>query len=104
LTKHTRDGGYDIIAMRHLNKHNSLKFLVECKRNAEQRKVGIGGVRAFKEVVQAENANRELLVTTPYFTKDAEQKMNQVPYLIDYKDKNDLINWVANYYKTSLNL
>jgi hypothetical protein len=97
LTKQTRDGGFDIIALRYIDNHNPLKFLVECKRFAENNKIGVEIIRSFKEVIQSENANRGLIVTTSYFTSDAQKKQREVPYLLDFKDKDDVMNWVKDY-------
>jgi restriction endonuclease Mrr len=47
---------------------------MQTESESEHRKVGMGIVRAFKEVVQSKGANRGLLVTTSHFTKDAKQK------------------------------
>lgn len=97
LTKQTKDGGYDIIALRYIDNHNPLKFLVECKRFAEKRGVNVEIIRSFKEVIQSENANRGIIVTTSYFTTNAVKKQNEVPYLLDFKDKNDIIRWIGDY-------
>lgn len=96
LTKQTRDNGYDIIALKYFDGHIPLKFLVECKRYTKE-KVGVEIIRAFKEVLVTENANRGIIVTTSYFTKDAVNKRNEMPYLLDYRDKDHVMEWVKNY-------
>lgn len=96
LTKQTKDNGFDIIALKFLEKNFPLKFLVECKRFRKD-KVGVEIVRSFKEVVQSENANKGIIATTSYFTRDANKKRLETPYLLDYKDKDDVLNWVAEY-------
>lgn len=96
LTKQTRDNGFDIIALQMLENNFPLKFLVECKRFTKD-KVGIDIIRSFKEVMQTENANKGIIVTTSYFTKDANKKRLETPYLLDYKDKDDVLTWVAEY-------
>jgi restriction endonuclease Mrr len=97
LTGKTRDNGYDIIAIKHIDEHNPLKFLVECKRYTKQ-KVGVEIIRSFKEVIDTEKANRGIIVTTSYFTKGAIKKQKEIPYLLDYKDKDNVINWINAYY------
>ena len=96
LTKQTRDNGYDIIALK-VEDNFPLRFLVECKRLTKD-KVGIEIIRSFKEVVQSENANKGIIVTTSYFTRDARKKRDETPYLLDYRDKDDVLNWVTKYH------
>ncbi len=96
LTKQTRDNGYDILALKVLENNFALKFLVECKRYKKE-KVGVDIIRSFKEVIQTEKANKGIIVTTSYFTKDAQTKRKETPYLLDYKDKDDVLLWVAEY-------
>lgn len=96
LTKQTRDNGYDIIAIKDIKHQSPLKFLVECKRYVKG-KVGIEVIRSFREVVMSENANRGIIATTSYFTKDAIKKQKQTPYLLDYRDKDAVMEWVYAY-------
>ncbi|MGC4128692.1 MAG: restriction endonuclease [Bergeyella sp.] len=98
ITKQTRDNGYDILALKHIDNLSPIKYLVECKRYKPSRKIGVEIIRSFKEVIQTEQANKGLIVTTSYFTADSIKKQNETPYLLDYKDKDELINWVNEYY------
>jgi restriction system protein len=98
LTKQTRDNGFDIIAIKYLDKISPLKFLVECKRYTSQ-KVGVEIIRGFKDVIMTEKANKGIIVTTSYFSKDATRKMQEIPYLLDFKDKDNVIEWVTDYYQ-----
>lgn len=98
LTKQTRDNGYDILAMKYLNGFSPIKYLVECKKYAENRKIGVDIIRGFKEVLSTEQANKGLIVTTSYFTKDAIKKQQETPLLLEYKDKDEVIDWVNQYY------
>ncbi|HAO09414.1 MAG TPA: hypothetical protein DCQ50_21080 [Chryseobacterium sp.] len=97
LTKQTRDNGFDIIALKYIDGLVPLKFLVECKRYNRQ-KVGVEVIRSFKEVLATENANRGIIVTTSYFSKEAHKKRDNSPYLLDYKDKDSVIEWIQNYH------
>jgi len=97
LTKQTRDNGYDIIALKYLDGHVPFKFLVECKRYTNK-KVGVEVIRGFKEVMVTEKANRGLLVTTSYFTEGANKKQRETPYLLEFKDKDKVIEWVEDYW------
>lgn len=97
LTKQTRDNGYDILALKYIGNFSPVKYLVECKRYNEKRKIGVEIVRSFKEVIATEQANKGIIVTTSYFTKDAINKQKETPYLLDYKNKDEVINWVNEY-------
>jgi hypothetical protein len=97
LTKKTRDNGFDILALMKIENHPMpLKFLVECKRYTTA-PVGVEVIRSFKEVIATENATRGIVATTSYFTKDAKKKREEAPYLLDYRDKNEVMAWVGRY-------
>jgi restriction endonuclease Mrr len=95
LTKQTRDGGYDIIAIQKLQNHFPLKFLVECKHH--KNRIGIEIIRSFKNVIDEQNANRGILVTTSYFSREAIKAQKQYPYLLDFRDKDAVLEWVSKY-------
>jgi hypothetical protein len=98
LTQQTRDNGYDILAIQNFGTgHPPLKYLVECKRYKTSLKVGVDIVRSFKEVLDTEQANRGIIVTTSYFTRDALKKQRERPYLLDFRDKDCVLEWVNNY-------
>ncbi|PZU24451.1 MAG: hypothetical protein DI622_03825 [Chryseobacterium sp.] len=44
------------------------------------------------------SANKGLIVTTSYFSRDAIKKQQETPLLLEYKDKDEVINWVNEYY------
>ncbi len=100
LTKQTRDNGYDILALKYIDNFSPIKYLVECKKYNEKNKVGVEIVRSFKEVISTEQANKGIIVTTSYFTIDAIKKQKETPFLLDYKNKDDVISWVNEYMNT----
>ncbi len=102
LTRQTRDNGFDILALHSIDKHTPLKFLVECKRYAPTRSVGVEIIRSFKEVIETEGANRGMIVTTSYFSEPAKKKQKEIPYKLDLKEKDDVMDWVCNYYISRL--
>ena len=97
LTKQTRDNGYDILALKYIGNFSPIKYLVECKKYNEKNKVGVEIIRSFKEVIATEQANKGIIVTSSYFTRDALKKQKETPYLLDYKNKDEVINWVNEY-------
>lgn len=97
LTKQTRDGGKDIIALHDLNGLGQNKYLIECKRNAKNRPVGVDVLRSFSYVVQDEGANKGIIFTSSYFTTDAISMKDKHPYMSDLKDGADIIKWIKEY-------
>jgi len=103
LTKRTRDGGYDLVA---LTKQGGfpLKFLVECKRYTTE-KIGIEIVRNLMYVVKQEEANKGIIATTSYFSKDAHvHQQSTHPYLLDLRDRTDILSWIQQYGESVLRL
>jgi HJR/Mrr/RecB family endonuclease len=97
LTKQTRDGGYDILAVQNLAGF-PLRFLVECKRYAKNRPVGVNIIRSFSHVIHTEDANKGILFTTSYFSKDARQHGKKyMPNKLDFRDNQDILNWIKAY-------
>ncbi|MDB5013687.1 MAG: hypothetical protein JWQ25_1889 [Daejeonella sp.] len=97
MTKRTRDGGYDLIAVKNIGDF-PVRFLVECKRHAKLLKIGVGIVRGFRDVINTLGANKGIIVTSSYFSPDAEkEKLQNKPYMLDFKDHDDVIGWVNKY-------
>jgi hypothetical protein len=97
LTKRTRDGGFDLIALSQAKGDFPLKFLVECKRYTSE-KIGIEIVRQLMYVVQQEQANKGIIATTSYFSQEVKKHQTSVvPYLLDLRDKDDILQWIRNY-------
>ncbi|RYD56709.1 MAG: restriction endonuclease [Sphingobacteriales bacterium] len=102
VTKRTRDGGYDIIAISSMF-GLPCKMLIECKRYAANRPVGVDIIRSFSHVISSENVNKGLLATTSYFTSGAVAERNKKPLLLDFRDQTDILAWIEKYAK-KLNL
>lgn len=97
LTKQTRDGGKDIICIQNWEGFD-FKLLVECKRYAPNRKIGVNFIREFSDVIRTSQANKGIIFTTSYFSPDAEKyRKNHVPYLLEFKDHDDIVGWVNSY-------
>ncbi len=97
LTKKTRDGGTDIIALQNLA-GLPIKMLIECKKYAPNRKIGVDIIRGFSHVVNTKQANKGIIFTTSYFTADARKEQQlYMPYLLDLRDYHDVINWINSY-------
>lgn len=98
LTTKTRDGGKDIIAL-YKNPFGNQMFIVECKKYANNKKVGVELVRGLYGVKVAEKYNQAILVTTSTFTKDAKEFVKPLKCELALKDHKDIINWCKEYKK-----
>lgn len=95
LTKQTRDGGRDIIAVKRAEVQ--VKYLIECKRPDPGGYVGVRPVRELLGVWQDEGATKAILATTAYFSKDAKLLFERNPWILELKEYDDLKKWIAQY-------
>lgn len=96
MTPPTRDGGRDIHAIRSDALGSSL-YLIECKRYASSRKVGVEPVRSLYGVVQSERATTGIIVTTSSFTQDAIDFATPLQYQMSLRDFDELKKWLVNF-------
>ncbi|MEJ0060849.1 MAG: restriction endonuclease [Terricaulis sp.] len=99
LTPRTRDGGKDIYAARR-EPLGSFRYLVECKRHAPGRPVGVAAVRALYGVAQQERANAGILMTTSRFTGPALAFAQGASHQLSLKDYFDLRVWLGEAKRT----
>lgn len=94
LTKQTRDGGKDIIALYNKLGINT-KYIIECKRYTSK-PVGIELVQRLAGVRHAISANKAILATTSRFTSPAVEWAKQESNLwsLDLKDYEDIVGWL----------
>jgi restriction endonuclease Mrr len=85
LTPRSKDGGRDILVIERDDIGSALT-LVECKRYAQNNKVGVDIIRGLYGVVCEERATRGLLATTSYFTSGAKAFRDKVPYRLGLAD------------------
>jgi hypothetical protein len=95
LTKRTRDGGKDIIAIK--QDEINVKYLIECKCPDPGGKVNIGTVRELYGVKTSEGATKGIIVTTAYLSKDAKQFIDKHKWELDGKEYEDLRHWLEMY-------
>jgi hypothetical protein len=96
LTRATRDGGFDIYAYIR-NEVCAFLMLVECKRWAADRPVGIEVVQRLYGIQQVNNANKSMIVTTSYFTAPAIAESRRYEHLMELKDYQDLKTWLQRF-------
>lgn len=95
LTPLFKDGGVDIWASRH-DAFGELLYLVECKRWAPARPVGVEVVRGLYGVVAAHDASAGVVVTTSGFTRGAVEFRRDRPYRLQLTSLSDLISWFGD--------
>lgn len=95
LTPPTKDGGFDI---RVASKEGlgSFVYLVECKRYIPPNKVGVEVVRSLHGVVGKEGATAGVVVTSSYFTSDAEEFQRAVAHQMSLRDFEAVRAWLNN--------
>lgn len=93
LTSATRDGGKDLYAARK-DGLGSFLYLVECKRFAPDRSVGVGIVRSLYGVAQHEKANGAIVMTTSFFSEPAKQFARDLRSQMSLRDYADLQTWL----------
>lgn len=93
LTPQTRDGGRDILAYLDTDVARFL-CLVETKKYDPKRPVGIELVRTLYGTLHHEQANAAMLVTTSYFSPDAQEFQKQHAYQISLKDYRHVVQWL----------
>jgi len=94
LTPATKDGGYDLLSTYKTPSGISILCLVECKRYAPERPVGVNWVRSLYGLVEQHRANMGMVVTTSRFTSGAQAFQKDVGYRMDLREFKDLSNWI----------
>ena len=101
LTKRTRDGGKDIIAIQKNDLGLETSYFIECKRHSLENKVDVGIVREVYGVHSSKDGpNKSIIATTSTFTPDALNFANQQArsrWDLQLKDINDVLAWIQNY-------
>ena len=94
LTPASKDGGKDIYVAKKTSL-GSFLYLVECKKYARNRPVGVELIRQLYGVVEQERATAGILATTSTFTKGARQYSETVRYRLKLKDYMELHRWIT---------
>ncbi|MEE2026132.1 restriction endonuclease, partial [Alkalimonas mucilaginosa] len=101
LTKRTRDGGKDIIAVHTDGIGIKNKYFVECKRYAESNKISVDVVRTLYGVMNTmDGPNKAIIVTTSTFTDDARKFVKQEArssWDLALVDRAQLLDWLDGY-------
>ena len=95
MTRRTRDGGKDIIAIKR-NEVES-KYLIECKRPNPGGYVNVKTVRELYGVKTSEKATKGIIVTTAYLSPDAKLFIEKNRWELEGKEYEDLRQWLIEY-------
>lgn len=95
LTKQTRDGGRDIIALK--SGEVAVKYLIECKRPEPGNYVSIAPVRELYGVKIHEGATKAILATTAHFSPDALRFFDTHKWELEPRDYAGIMGWIKDY-------
>lgn len=96
LTKRTRDGGKDIIAIKTIDSV-AIRYLIECKRPDPGNLIGVSTVRELLGVSIDDPTTKALLVTTTSFTRDANLLIDRHRWRLEGKAYEDVVKWISQY-------
>ena len=98
LTAPTKDGGADVLLFR--DSRRCIDAIVECKKYRQDRRVGIGSVRALVGVAVAWETKRAFLVTSSDFSTDSKVAANRYGTLgfeVDLVGASELLQLLGAY-------
>ncbi len=93
LTKATRDGGYDVVAVKQ-GAEMASRILIECKRYDLRNPVGVSVVRELYGVKTAQKATKAILATTSYLSDPATEFIDDHYWELEAKDHEGIVEWV----------
>lgn len=107
LTKKTRDGGKDIIALRETGRNSTERLLIECKHWRDS--IDAKPVRELLgvTVTEDESPTGVILATTSSFTPDAlriRPNPNAVAIRLTLADYSEILRWIGDYNAIGLSL
>jgi hypothetical protein len=100
LTKQTRDDGIDIVAVgRSSGLGLDERYLVQCKRNAPENRVGVAVVRELLGVGVHEPNTGLIIATTSTFTGPARKMaaIDTIRWSLHLRDYDDVLAWLRRY-------
>ena len=95
MTLQTRDGGYDMLAVRQAGTIG-VQLLVQAKKYRSDRPVGVSVIRELYAVKMRHDAAKALLATTSYVSAPAKAEFRDViPWEMEVREYDDLIAWLG---------
>ena len=98
LTGRLRNRSADIIAVRADEFGVETKYLIECKKYAHTRLIGLDIVNGVIGAARRADVDHAFLVTSSFFTRDVEaQKQEFKQFRLHLRDGDDVREWLSNY-------
>ncbi len=96
LTRPTRDGGRDIIAVK--NRPTRIKFLIEAKKYGPEERIGVAVARGLLGVVVDDRATKGIVATTsPSFTREASRFFERNNWMLEGRAFDDVLEWLRDF-------
>lgn len=92
LTKRTKDGGIDVIAIKGDTDFGMHKYILQAKRYTKA--VQVSPVRELMYLHSDQKASKSCLATTSTFTKGAWQEAEKHKWTLDLKEREGILKWV----------
>jgi len=95
LTKQTRDGGFDILAIRTTSPGFTIKMVIECKLYGVGNAVGCPMVDRIVGVARREHADAAMIITNSRFTNVAWERWQEATKRdLTLVDREELFRWL----------
>ncbi len=94
LTRGSKDGGIDVIAVKDLGIAGMFKAVWQAKRNRVDRKIGLSLVRELADTRLEHDATKAFIVTTSYLTRGALERVERDRHVLGKVDRDDLDLWM----------
>ncbi len=98
LTRQTRDGGKDLIILNN-SMLGDLMIYAECKKYSQKHPVNVGLVRELYGTIEADRATAGIMVTTSYFSKDAQRFQEKIKSRMNFIDYSELMKQISMCHK-----
>jgi restriction system protein len=96
VTRGSKDGGIDVIAVRQDPIIGSVMTLWQAKKYSLLRKVRLSEVRELSAIRAEEKATKALMVTTSHLTRGALEWIRRDRFLLGYKEKEQVEDWIRH--------
>lgn len=91
----TRDGGLDVVAVKSVQPDVPFRMMVQCKRYAVERRVGVELVREVWAVKWHRGYSQAMIATTSFFTKGARETAQK--WDLELRDHVAIVDWCKAY-------
>ena len=96
LTRGSKDGGIDVIAIKNDPTLGKIKSLWQAKKYHLGNKVELRDVRDLSAIRDSQKATKGVIVTTSHLTRGAIDWIRTDEFRLEYQEREDLERWVLN--------